>query len=91
MLRKTNIGIIEYNGVEYRGLHGAVVPKEVYERALALHAQHSSMQLVAGAKHLLTGLVYCGVCGAKLRYQKWGNAGFKLVCYSQQISKPYLI
>lgn len=42
-------------------------------------------------KHLLTGLVYCGVCGAKLRYQKWGNRGYKLVCYSQQISKPYLV
>lgn len=26
-----------------------------------------------------------------MRYQKWGNAGFKLVCYSQQISKPYLV
>ena len=39
----------------------------------------------------MTGLVYCGVCGAKLRYQKWGNRGYKLVCYSQQISKPYLV
>ena len=26
-----------------------------------------------------------------MRYQKWGNAGYKLVCYSQQISKPYLV
>lgn len=91
MLRKTNIGIIEYNGVEYRGLHEPIVQAEVYEKALALHAQRSSMRLVASTKHLLTGLVYCGVCGAKLRYQKWGNAGFKLVCYSQQISKPYLV
>ena len=74
MLRKTNIGIIEYNGVEYRGLHEPIVAPEVYEKAIALHAQRSEKRLVAGAKHLLTGLVYCGVCGSKLRYQKWGNA-----------------
>ncbi|MBP8640379.1 MAG: recombinase family protein [Oscillospiraceae bacterium] len=91
MLRKTNIGIIEYNGVEYRGLHEPIVAPDIYEKALALHAQRSEKRLVAGAKHLLTGLVFCGVCGAKLRYQKWGNAGYKLVCYSQQISKPYLV
>ena len=91
MLRKTNIGIIEYNGVEYRGLHEPIVSPEVYEKALALHAQRSEKRLAAGARHLLTGLVYCGVCGAKLRYQKWGTAGYKLVCYSQQISKPYLV
>jgi len=91
LLRKTNIGIIDYNGVEYRGLHEPIVPVEVYEKAMALHAQRSEKKLVASSGHLLTGLVYCGVCGAKMRYQKWGNAGFKLVCYSQQISKPYLV
>ena len=26
-----------------------------------------------------------------MRYQKWGNSGNKLVCYSQQTSKKYLI
>ena len=91
MLRKTNIGIIEYNGVEYRGQHEQIVSPEIYEKAMALHARRSEGRLVTGTKHLLTGLVYCGVCGAKLRYQKWGNRGYKLVCYSQQISKPYLV
>lgn len=91
MLRKTNIGIIEYNGVEYKGLHEPIVSREIYEKAVALHAQRSEKKLVPYSRHLLTGLVYCGVCGAKMRYQKWGNAGYKLVCYSQQISKPYLV
>ena len=91
LLRKTNIGIIEYNGVEYKGLHEPIVPQETFDKAMALHAQRSEKKLAAGTKHLLTGLVYCGVCGAKMRYQKWGKAGFKLVCYSQQISKPYLV
>ena len=26
-----------------------------------------------------------------MRYQKWGKAGYRLVCYSQQSSKQYLI
>ena len=43
------------------------------------------------SEHLITGLIYCGKCGAKMRYQKWGNKGAQLVCYSQQKSKPYLI
>ena len=43
------------------------------------------------SEHLLTGLLHCGKCGAKMRYQKWGNKGCKLVCYSQQKSKTYLV
>ena len=43
------------------------------------------------SEHLLTGLLHCGKCGAKMRYQKWGNKGCKLVCYSQQKSKLYLV
>ena len=91
MLRKTNIGSIEYNGVEYKGLHAPIVSAEIYEKAMALHARRSEKRLVPGARHLLTGLVYCGGCGAKMRYQKWGKAGYKLVCYSQQKAKPYLV
>ena len=91
MLRKTNIGIIEYNGVEYKGRHEPIVSRELYERAMALHALRSEKRLAPTSANLLTGLVYCGVCGGKMRYQKWGNAGQKLVCYSQQKSKPYLI
>lgn len=91
MLRKTNIGIIEYNGEEYKGLHEPIVSKEVYEKAVALHRQRSAARVTVPARHLLTGLLWCGVCGARMRYQKWGKAGYKLVCYSQQISKPYLV
>lgn len=89
--RKTNIGIIEYNGVEFKGRHEAIVPPEIFERAMAQKALRSEKRLVTATPHLLSGMVYCGVCGAKMRYLKWGKAGYKLVCYSQLKSKPYLI
>jgi site-specific DNA recombinase len=41
--------------------------------------------------YLLTGLIYCGKCGAKMRYQKWGKKDCKIVCYSQDKSKNHLI
>lgn len=91
LTRKTNIGIIEYNGVEYRGRHEPIVSPETYERAMMLRQQRSEKRLMPETRHLLSGLVWCGVCGAKMRYQKWGKAGCKLVCYSRQMSKPYLV
>ena len=89
--RKTNIGIIEYNGIEYKGRHEAIVSPDIFERAMAQKALRSEKRLVTTTPHLLSGLVYCGVCGAKMRYLKWGKAGFKLVCYSRLVSKPYLV
>lgn len=91
LTRKTNIGIIEYNGVEYKGRHEPIVSAETYERAMALRRQRSEKRLSPETRHLLSGLVWCGVCGAKMRYQKWGKSGCKLVCYSRQMSKPYLV
>ncbi|MEG1461409.1 MAG: recombinase family protein, partial [Oscillospiraceae bacterium] len=91
LTRKTNLGLIEYNGVEYKGQHEPIISREIFEKAMALRALRSENRLVSKTRHLLTGLVYCGVCGAKMRYQKWGKAGYKLVCYSQQSSKPYLV
>lgn len=91
MTRKSNAGYIVYNGVEYKGRHEPIITLETYEKAMALMAERSAKRFISTTDHLLTGLVRCGICGAKMRYQKWGKAGIKLVCYSQQKSKPYLI
>ena len=88
--RKSNYGIIEYNGVEYQGRHEPIISKEIYDKAMNAMIDRSITR-TSTSDYLLTGLVYCGKCGAKMRYQKWGNKGSKLVCYSQQSSKPYLV
>ena len=91
LTRKTNAGVIVYNGAEYPGRHEPIVSMETYQKTRALMAERSGRRLYSATEHLLTGLVVCGRCGAKMRYQKWGKAGDKLVCYSQQRSKPYLV
>ena len=89
--RKSNAGYIVYNGEEYKGLHEPIISLETYDQAIQLLANRSAAKLVTKTQHLLTGFCYCGKCGAKMRYLKWGKAGYKLVCYSQQHSKQYLI
>lgn len=88
--RKSNYGVIEYNGQIYQGKHKPIISKEIYDLAMQ-EMQRRSEKYTGQSSHLLTGLLYCGKCGAKMRYQKWGNSGNKLVCYSQQTSKKYLI
>ena len=91
LTRKSNAGYIVYKGEEYKGLHEPIVSLDTYERAMELLARRSAAKLVTQTSHLLTGLCRCGTCGAKMRYMKWGKAGYKLVCYSQQRSKKYLV
>ena len=87
--RKTNTGLIPYRGEVFEGKHDAIVDSDTYVRTLEEMKRRS--RKTGGASHLLAGLVFCGLCGARMRYQKWGKKGYKLVCYSTQKSKPYLI
>ena len=90
IVRKSNYGIIEYNGEEYQGKHEPIISKEVYDIAMQCMNQRKVTR-TNNSDHLLTGLVYCGKCGAKMRYHNWGKKRYKLTCYSQQSSKKYLI
>ncbi len=88
--RKTNAGYIVYNGKEYKGRHTPLVSEEIYTRTMEAMAARSRRPVSSG-QYLLTGLLVCGKCGAKMRYQKWGKAGCKIVCYSQDKYKRTLI
>ena len=87
--RETNTGVINYKGEKYQGKHEALIDRETYLAAQSEMKRRSKN--VPYGTHLLSGLVFCGLCGARMRYQKWGNSGYRLVCYSTQKSKPYLI
>ncbi len=79
--RKSNIGLIEYKGEVYKGLHEPIVDEKIFWQVQDMMKKRSTNSHVAN-NHLLTGLCYCGICGARMRYQKWGSY-HKLVCYSQ--------
>lgn len=90
LIRKSNYGVIEYNGEEYQGKHEPIITKEIYDIAMQCMNERKAVR-VSVSENLLTGLIYCGKCGAKMHYQIWGKGGHKIVCYSQQTNKPYLI
>lgn len=83
-------GYILYNGELIKGQHQAIVDDETWERAQLARKKRSVAKTNTNS-YLLSGLVVCGICGAKFRYQRWGKNGLKLYCYSQQKSRPSLI
>lgn len=88
--RKSNAGYISYNGEEYKGMHEPIISEETYEKTMRLMEARSDIRR-RNSDYLLTGLIVCGKCGAKMRYQKWGKDKCKIVCYSHDKSKPHLV
>jgi site-specific DNA recombinase len=90
LTRKSNTGVICYNDEEYQGQHLPIISTETYEKAMDM-MKSRSIRGVSSSNYLLTGLIFCKKCGAKMRYQKWGKFGYKIWCYSQDKSKPHLV
>ena len=88
ILSITNTGKVPYKDEVYDGQHEAVVSDELYEEILRVNKVRSREKYER--HYLLSGKVYCGHCGAKYRYQKWGKR-LIMYCYSQQKSKPRYI
>lgn len=89
LTHKCNYGLIEYKGEIYKGKHEPIIDEETYNKAAECMNKRKIIKTPASI-YLLTGLCYCGKCGAKMRYQKWGKK-VKIVCYSQQTGKQYLV
>lgn len=85
--RITYLGKIQYNGTTYDGQHEAIISQELFDR-VQLERQKRTTRNAVTSSYLLTSLVYCGKCGAMMRYQKWGKDGLKIYCKSQQKSRP---
>lgn len=53
-----------YQGVEYRGLHEALVDEDTFARVQAIFAARDGRSLRDRRhRHYLKGIVFCGVCG----------------------------
>lgn len=91
MLRsKVYIGKIPYKGEIYDGKHEPIISEELFYEVQNAIERRSANNLKKSS-YLLSGLVYCGYCGAKYRYQKWTKTSTKMYCYSKQKSRPRLI
>ena len=88
ILSITNTGKVPYRDEVFEGQHEAVVSDELYEEILRVNKVRSREKYER--HYLLSGKVYCGHCGSKYRYQKWGKR-LIMYCYSQQKSKPKYI
>ena len=89
LTRKSLTGCIIHLGQEYPGRHEPIISLERWEEAQDELEKRSVHR--AESNYLLSGLLYCGQCGAKMRYIKWNKNGeHKLYCYSKQKSKPNL-
>ena len=60
LTRKSNTGVIVYNGVEYRGRHEPIVSCETYQKAMLAMLERSGKKFTSVTEHLLTGLLRCG-------------------------------
>ena len=88
--RVTYLGKISYKGEIIEGQHEPIIDEDTWNRVQIERKKRSTKNVVTST-YLFTGLLRCGVCGAKMRYQKWGKNGLKIYCYSQQTSKKHLI
>jgi site-specific DNA recombinase len=84
------IGQVQHKGIFYQGLHEPIISVETFEKAQECIKKRSNRAFINN-NNMLTGLCYCGICGARMRYQKWGNY-HKLICYShyQKSAKEYM-
>ena len=88
ILSRRTLGIVPYKDQEFEGKHQAVISEELYNKIIETNKLRSKAR--TESHYLLSGKIFCGYCGAKYRYQKWGK---RLICYcySQQKSKPKFI
>lgn len=88
--RRSLLGYVSVKGKEYKGLHEPIISEETFKKAEDELRKRSVTR--GNSIYMLAGLLRCGECGARMRYQKWGKADkVKIVCYSQQHTKKYLI
>ncbi|WP_446936659.1 recombinase family protein [Lysinibacillus fusiformis] len=89
-------GKIKHRNDFYEGEHQPIITLEQYDQVQNLMKKRASTSDPSRKKYLLTGLLYCGHCGARL----YGRTGGKLKngdnvryysCYSRQRTRIHMI
>ncbi|MFZ5596450.1 MAG: recombinase family protein [Bacillota bacterium] len=85
-------GLVGHRGTLYPGRHEPIISPEKWHEAQSLINGKKNIRHPAGEKGLLTGIIWCGECGARMRIKNvWQNYPLAepqkiiryYVCYSQ--------
>lgn len=71
LVKRVYVGLVEYNGVEYRGSHEPLVSVDTFARVQAiLHSRAQSREKSSKNGHYLRGSLFCKRCGSRLGFVK---------------------
>lgn len=90
------IGKIKYKGKEYQGEHEPIISASQFETAQNLIKKRTTKTNAFKKHYLLTGIMRCGHCGARM----FGKSGGRLkdgslmkyyCCYSRDGNRPHMV
>lgn len=84
--REMYAGVLTYGDFRAEEAYESIISPEIFARAQLEKRNRSNHR--GRSNYLLSGLVVCGCCGGKMRYQDWGSGRKKLVCYATIPSAP---
>lgn len=90
LAQRTYLGESNYSNIRVLNTHEAIITPEVFDRAQEIrNTRESKHKGSQRSDHLLTGFVWCDVCGARCACIRRGDhIGSYYVCYSRQSANP---
>lgn len=76
-------GTIHFDGVVAKGKHEAIIPFDIDQRVKARRARLRRVEAVGDSNYLLTGIIYCGACGARYFPNKRPSGKVVYSCHSR--------
>lgn len=78
------IGYVHRCGIKYPGKHKAIISREQWDEAQEMMAARYKPRPTKDPNNLLTGIIWCAECGARMRFKTHGGTGMQhYVCYSK--------
>jgi site-specific DNA recombinase len=94
------MGKVQIKGTYYQGLHEAIVKEDDWYSAAALLTHNKELSKRSytykttkgySTDHLLTGLLFCGDCGARMYARQVSKKTQKYICHSVARTSPAMI
>lgn len=89
---ETYTGRLHFGEVTVDNAHEAIISEEQFQAAQALRARRQEQYGTSAfqSKHLLTGLLFCGCCGARYYKRSTGKYSY-YACYSRTRQMPSMV